>query len=968
MPQLQGVAAPLCLLASGLLSLAAGEPSAPGKPYVAYCFDVQSAAHCDGSKGTLFDAANNAARGTTVTDVSTLPDDLISGFYVHFTTAADADGAGVADNSASEYCIQAKAAGEANWTDSCEAAQNRQVLVGAAGNSVQTVLTKRFTCTAAAECTPLASNTGYQVRVTAYNAGSTTFGPASEVSDGCPYTAAQVPAVGGCDADGLGFPTLPQYTGYPIASAAQTETEAGSGVLKTDGSISFTYSLPSGPQAITGVQLFYKSSSDGDFTGAAVVAATRAQCGLATDVANPCVFTLDGQEKDGHQITLTGFTKTNFAYKFALKASNVMGTSPSSDFTADYLLTAPMGVAAPTITGRTSNSFDISWARANVADADGNIGSHSLTEYKIYASQDSGDFELLSTVAYSAADPAPVVATLTGFPENTQWSFKVATHNDPTKGFGVSPMSAATANQMTKFGMAPEPVTAEALGQKRVKVTWTTAGNADALTSTRVLMRKADEATYIMFPAGTAAGYLGDGTEAIVEGLEAATTYFVKIQQQNDAGWGATTNNDDDSKVVTTGPAPQWVADASFTGGSTIVAWAGEPIENAAPMKVEVDPEDGDSTVFNFSWKPQTGTTWPDGLDVKIVGWSEAGETTNWQTAQLRWTPTSAQAGDHTVCIKAKDNGGLFSADRCITITVKIPVPSLSIKKVVNLVTGETEAHTAGTTYTDYVDCGTTLKLSATDGNVGHPDYAEGGYRVKVPLDLITVHNSQTGLTTIGDLPRATMTGTQPAHDAELEYKWTPIQGEEGITYTVCFKVQDEFSSVTSDAYCVTIKVDKCMKCLLEGETLTTIGAAYDIKPLSLFSINHYGNDGDHVTSLAYTKNPDVDRDVIHIGLTYTIKDGDSLQTIADLLGTKSTQITRFNPDMIDPAGQFFIVEGGNDVCVPAGISTYNECPLPEQQPNPCTCGFFDSGAPIQRANDGVPNRLCEDVCDDPER
>ena len=122
----------------------------------------------------------------------------------------------------------------------------------------------------------------------------------------------------------------------------------------------------------------------------------------------------------------------------------------------------------------------------------------------------------------------------------------------------------------------------------------------------------------------------------------------------------------------------------------------------------------------------------------------------------------------------------------------------------------------------------------------------------------------------------------------QVELQWTPERGQERSTpYRICFKAED-VHGLAQRTKCITVKVQKCVYCAREGDTIASIATQFDTDWLQLYTVNPLVTNPDSL--------PVGTR--INTGVFYQVRKGDYLELLYDRFFVSEQQLLQLNPDV----------------------------------------------------------------------
>jgi len=271
-------------------------------------------------------------------------------------------------------------------------------------------------------------------------------------------------------------------------------------------------------------------------------------------------------------------------------------------------------------------------------------------------------------------------------------------------------------------------------------------------------------------------------------------------------------------------------------------------------------------------------------------------------TRELRFVPMERQEGlSYEVCFKGfdVDNATLPTVQRCTMLRVFEPAPAFN---------GSTSSSEMERVVG--VNCPMILKFYPVDaggnnycmtmaaGRIGRPSESQ------LPPGAVLRHVSTSQTTKIG-----THDGCVVAH---WEVAWFPKRGQEARSYSFCVHSMDDIctgavcrSQSRAQELCYHVAVAKCRYCLSIGETILSAARRYRTDWMQLWAVNSHVKTPDAVGASAH----------LTLGPTYTVRRGDTLESLAVRFGTTASNILDLNPDVevVDNAG---ILRMGDHLCI----------------------------------------------------
>eukprot|EP00290_Baffinella_frigidus_P020544 CAMPEP_0180194248 /NCGR_PEP_ID=MMETSP0987-20121128/2942_1 /TAXON_ID=697907 /ORGANISM="non described non described, Strain CCMP2293" /LENGTH=614 /DNA_ID=CAMNT_0022148989 /DNA_START=32 /DNA_END=1877 /DNA_ORIENTATION=- len=258
-------------------------------------------------------------------------------------------------------------------------------------------------------------------------------------------------------------------------------------------------------------------------------------------------------------------------------------------------------------------------------------------------------------------------------------------------------------------------------------------------------------------------------------------------------------------------------------------------------------------------------------------------------TADFRWTPRVEQAGTHYVCVEAIDNSTdvLSSGQHCLILLVNGVNPKPAFF-----------APPPDSTVTFYMEVPNTFDVSG----IGENPYDNILLDSKFPLTPGQVLSPPVASE---KKIRATDAATRVAASATLS--WRPSRFTGAFKETLCFVLSQAggpgIIPQTSER-CVIVRVERCKYLSQAGDTVQSIGALFRSDWLSLWGINV------NLTSFV----PPAGTEVL-IGRIYTLRSGDTLQTVSKQFGTTVEKIKELNIDL-SVAGAEAALAARAEICI----------------------------------------------------
>lgn len=269
---------------------------------------------------------------------------------------------------------------------------------------------------------------------------------------------------------------------------------------------------------------------------------------ITTTPSGP-VVTVPGTQTFG---TVTGLTNGN-AYRFTVRATNAIGTSPASDVT-DPVTPSPVPTPPATVNAvRGDKSAQVSWT---AAAANGS----AITAYTVTASPGG----ITKSVSGSTLS-----TSMTGLTNGTAYTFTVMA----TNATGTSPPSAPSAPVTPASAPAAPTLVTATRGDKSAQVTWTAANDNGSPVTTY---------TVTASPGGAVQTVPGTSTTVVFPNLTNGTAYTFTVRATTLLGVSPESLP---SAAVTPAAAPGAPTSVVAVRGDRTarVSWT-EPNTNGAPI------------------------------------------------------------------------------------------------------------------------------------------------------------------------------------------------------------------------------------------------------------------------------------------------------------------------------------------------------------------------------------------------
>jgi len=202
--------------------------------------------------------------------------------------------------------------------------------------------------------------------------------------------------------------------------------------------------------------------------------------------------------------------------------------------------------------------------------------------------------------------------------------------------------------------------------------------------------------------------------------------------------------------------------------------------------------------------------------------------------------------------------------------------------------------HDEPSSYVFNLGCMGTAKLMARDESVAL-DLASSGcansnYAIEIRAEAEGSYpTSVTGMPQgvmlpgggLGGVPLLVAVEGDTPSSRVMEFRWEPERGQQRSTpYRVCFSAADVYG-LAHVIKCITVKVQKCMYCAREGDTIASIASQYDTDWLHLYTTNPLVTNPDAL--------PVGTR--INTGVFYEVRKGDYLELLYDRFFVEESQL-----------------------------------------------------------------------------
>ena len=301
--------------------------------------------------------------------------------------------------------------------------------------------------------------------------------------------------------------------------------------------------------------------------------------------------------------------------------------------------------------------------------------------------------------------------------------------------------------------------------------------------------------------------------------------------------------------------------------------------------------------LFSFSEVTALGSYPGQNISIRVSGLFECGaqlsssQNGNPATVSVFMVPSVMQLGmTFPLCFTAQDQFDVSSDTRCIFIYVARPNPSF-----VQIQNNQTDA-----IYTAVVGCAFSLAIVAADTTSGvgitAQQAASNGYKVHIEF-YQTIVSTALKISVNFSLPSGAVLLPDSAYFAnptKRELKWTPVHGQEGFYFKLCFALVDSLGTIntanpSSDTeFCPVIKILRCRYCLQPGESLFTVSQSLGSSWLDIWGGNPFIQQPSQTQ--AFTE--------VILGPLYIAQSQDSIDSISKKLGFPTDQLLNWNPDL----------------------------------------------------------------------
>lgn len=264
-------------------------------------------------------------------------------------------------------------------------------------------------------------------------------------------------------------------------------------------------------------------------------------------------------------------------------------------------------------------------------------------------------------------------------------------------------------------------------------------------------------------------------------------------------------------------------------------------------------------------------------------------------TAQIAvsWVPTCVQTRDYNVHLTARNVVGFVT--KRFHLSVVAPSPEL--------------VGFDATPQISRIGCPVNLTAVAREGSdlIRERGYLAYGQVVTHSLSRTDLRGRTQPLPELYGLHFREVRGGNEWGGSTGVVTWRPERGQDGATYTICFHMQDECRTAAVVTRCIAVDVVKCQRCLVAGESLTSIAKEYQTDFLSLYTFNVAMQTPDSLP----------EGELINLGLRYRVRDQDSLYSLSQRFFLSASAIIAINPDLErDVLGQGEEMQEGDALCL----------------------------------------------------
>ena len=229
------------------------------------------------------------------------------------------------------------------------------------------------------------------------------------------------------------------------------------------------------------------------------------------------------------------------------------------------------------------------------------------------------------------------------------------------------------------------------------------------------------------------------------------------------------------------------------------------------------------------------------------------------------------------------------------------------------LVTDQYNSTQNGTQLLTHVGCPISITLHGRDKQAATRASATAAYRQRFALRTTRAYprgGPPDALSALDGAALVVLDGANPWNGTTAVFAWTPLRGQEGAAYTLCFDATDPCGWAPAVTICVAVAVAKCRACLAPGGTLQALAADYGTDFLSLYSTNVGVRRPGRVPAGA----------LLNLGVRYAVRPGDGdLAALAARLLVTPAALLAANPDAAfyrATAGDAAALRPGDSLCV----------------------------------------------------
>lgn len=376
--------------------------------------------------------------------------------------------------------------------------------------------------------------------------------------------------------------------------------------------------------------------------------------------------------------------------------------------------------------------------------------------------------------------------------------------------------------------------------------------------------------------------------------------YAVRAVIQQDASLGPLDLPGQQSLAqVYFGKRPEWLPGSPQDNATYYV-----PFESTLAVTFMVNASDPLSVSLSFrtvqalpptaAWQPPIGGTTPSGVFL-------------FRNLTIAWDPDLA-GSTYVLCVTARDTNGLEAPLRCLSIAIPRPQPRLT-------------SPSDGTRFVGRIGCVVHVHFVAEDrtsSNISPALALSLGYTAGVSSQAVSVSSRYT--TVYGQsLPVGAVLHQSPnqlggGNPATFLLEWRPSKGQEAFDYNICMVASGARQGEPS--VCVVVSVARCQYCAQSGDTIQTMAQVFHTSWSQIWSGNHLLEDPDAVAV----------GDVISLGPTYVVQQGDDVDHIAGRFGASQDDVLLWNPDIGSDAARAVKYELWElqELCIIPGTCVYD--------------------------------------------